>query len=248
MALDDVRRQFEQLGRDDPMYAALTDHSRRGNRWDPEEFFANGRAEIREVVDWVETHGWVRGRERALDFGSGPGRLSQALADHFDGVVGVDISHTMVATAESLNRHGDRVRYVVNTRPDLALFDDSSFDFIYSSITLQHVPPEPAAAYVGEFIRILRPGGLAVFQARNGPRIRPGTLRARLYALRRERLRRVWQRLRGRPGYEMHALARSRVEEVVAGAGGRMLGVLDMNPSRPGRSFRYAATKPLPGS
>jgi ubiquinone/menaquinone biosynthesis C-methylase UbiE len=243
MALDHVRRVYEKLGREDPLYAVLTDHSRRGNRWDPAEFFAHGRAEIDALLAYVTVNGWSLKTGRVLDFGSGAGRLSQALARHFDEVVGVDISHTMVQTAESYNRHGERIRYVVNTRPDLALFEDGSFDFIYSSITLQHVPPQPMEAYIREFVRVLRPGGLAIFQTRNGPRIRPGTLRARLYALRREYFRRLWQRLRGRAAYEMHYIARERVEELVAEAGGRMLDVADVSRGRPNRSLRYCATK-----
>jgi ubiquinone/menaquinone biosynthesis C-methylase UbiE len=192
---------------------------------------------------WLSENGWPLRTRHALDFGSGPGRLSQALANQFDQVTGVDISHTMVETAKSFNRHGDRVRYLVNTRPNLSLFDNGTFDLVYSSITLQHIPPDAGENYIREFVRVLRPGGLAVFQMRNGPRHRPGSLRSRLYTLRRVHLRRVWQRLRGRLEYEMHYIARSRVEELVAGSGGRMLGVMDMNPRRPGRSLRYATVR-----
>jgi hypothetical protein len=40
----------------------------------------------------------------------------------------------------------------------------ASFDFIYSDIALQHIPPDQSRAYIAEFLRVLRPGGLAVFQ------------------------------------------------------------------------------------
>jgi hypothetical protein len=92
-------------------------------------------------------------------------------------------------------------------------------------------------------MRVLRPGGLAIFQARNGPRVKPGTLRSSLYTLNREYLRRLLQRLRGRPPYEMHYLARSRVEELIAEVGGRIVDVIDLSRRRPGRSLRYCATK-----
>ena len=243
VGLKNVRSVFEKVGRDDAMYAVLTNHDYRGNKWDPEAFFQHGRDEIRGVMEYVDSLGWRQPRRRALDFGSGVGRLSQALADHFEEVVGVDISYTMVETAQRFDRKGGRVRYMVNTEPDLRLLDDDAFDFVYSNITLQHIPPEPAAAYVRELIRVLRPGGLAVFQTRNGPRIRPGTLRAHLYALRREYFRRFWQRIRGRVPYEMHYLARTQVEELVVESGGRMLDVVDLNHARRGRSFRYCATK-----
>jgi SAM-dependent methyltransferase len=243
MGLDHVRTVYEQLGREDPLYAVLTDHSRRGNRWDPEEFFARGRAEIDDVMAYIDSLGRAVPRGDALDFGCGAGRLTQALAAHFEHVVGVDISQTMIEAARRYDRHPGRVRYVVNTLPDLSQFAEASFDFVYSSITLQHIPPEPAASYVAELLRVLRPGGLAIFQTRNGPRIRPGTLRALLYKLRREHFRRLWQRLRGRAPYEMHWLARAHVEEIVREAGGRMIDVVDMNSQRPGRSYRYCVAK-----
>ena len=243
MGLEHVRKVYEQLGRDDPLYAVLTSASKRGNRWDPDEFFRRGRSEIADVLGWVSERKLTLGRDRALDFGCGVGRLTQALADEFGEVVGVDISSTMIAAAAQYNRHGARVHYLVNTAADLRLLDDDGFDFIYSSKTLQHIPPAAAESYIREFIRVLRPGGLAIFQLRNGPRVRPGTLRAVLYTLNREHLRRLLQRVRGRPPYEMHYIARSRVEELLAHAGARIIDVVDLSRRRPAKSLRYCATK-----
>jgi SAM-dependent methyltransferase len=243
MGIEHVRRVYEELGRDDPMYAVLTDRSRRGNRWDPESFFRTGREEVAEVMAWLEALGVRPVPGRAFDFGSGVGRLTQALAQHFERVVGVDISYTMVEAARRYDHSDGRATFLVNTEPDLGLLESGSFDFVYSSITLQHVPPELAEGYVREFFRILRPGGVAVFQMRNGPRIEPGTLRAWWYRLRREHVRRLWQRLRGRPAYEMHHVARSRVEELIVESGGRLLDVADLSRGRPGRSLRYCAVR-----
>lgn len=195
------------------------------------------------MIAYVATLGVEPGRRRALDFGCGAGRLAQGLARFFDEVDGVDISASMVDAAREHNAHPGRVRYHVNVADDLALFGDDTFDLIYSNKVLQHIPPAHQAAYVAEFVRVLRPGGLAVFQARNGPRIEPGTPRAWLYKLRREYFRRFWQRLRGRPPYEMHYLAASLVRESVVAAGGRVLDIVDLSVRRPGRSLRYAVTK-----
>ena len=237
--LEAVRRTFEAFGAEDPLYAALTRSECAGQRWDPEAFFATGRAQIARVMAYVAGLGLAPGRERALDFGCGAGRLTQGLAEHFASAVGVDIAASMVETAQRYNRHGERVRYVVNTAPDLRIFDDSSFDFIYTNKVLQHIPPEYQAGYVQEFVRLLRPGGVAVFQMRNGPRIRPGSVRAWLYTLNRRHIRRIAQRLRGRAPYEMHYLARSRVEELVAAAGGRVIDVVDLSAGQRGKSLRY---------
>ncbi|MBW3533730.1 MAG: class I SAM-dependent methyltransferase [Gemmatimonadetes bacterium] len=238
--LEPVQATFEDWGREDPLYAVLTRKARRGNRWDPEEFFERGRVEIAEVVAYLGRLGLEVGRGRALDFGCGVGRLTQALADHFDEAVGVDIAASMVERARKLDRHGEKVRYVVNTAPDLAIFGDDTFDFVYSNKVLQHIPPLAVEAYVREFFRVLAPGGVAVFQMRSGPRIEPGTLRARLYTLRRRTLRRLWKRLRGLAPYEMHYLARARMEEVVAEAGATLVDVQDVSGGR-AKSFRYCA-------
>lgn len=241
--LETVRRTFEAFGRDDPLYAALTRAETRGNRWDPEAFFQTGRAQIAKVMAYVAGLGLDPPRGRALDFGCGAGRLTQGLAEHFEEAVGVDIAESMIETARSFNQHGERVRYEVNTAPDLRRFPDASFDFIYTNKVLQHIPPEYQERYVAEFVRLLTPRGLAVFQLRNGPRIRPGSLRAWLYTLNRRHFRRLAQRLRGRAPYEMHYLARERVEEIVAAAGGRVLDVVDLSSRRPGKSLRFCVAR-----
>jgi len=51
----------------------------------------------------------------------------------------------------------------VNIEPDLAIFESNAFDFIFSTIVLQHNPPDSAERYIEEFCRILAPGGVAVF-------------------------------------------------------------------------------------
>src|SRR5262249_48837046 len=100
---------------------------------------------------------------RALDFGCGVGRLTQALARHFETVVGVDIAPSMLRGARKYNKFGDRCQYVLNERDDLRLFESNSFDFIYSNRVLQHMRPEYGKSYLREFIRVLSPEGLLVF-------------------------------------------------------------------------------------
>ncbi len=241
--LEPVRRVFEAFGREDPLYAALSRKRYRGNRWDPEEFFRTGREEIARVMEYLAGSGVRPAGGRALDFGCGVGRLTQALAEHFDRVVGVDIARSMIERAREFDTHGGRVRYVVNTASDLWDFGDASFDFVYSNKVLQHIPPEAQATYVEEFVRVLRPGGVAVFQTRNGPGIRPGTPRAWLYMLNRRYLRRLFQRIRGRPPYEMHYIAQARVEEAVREAGGRVVDVVDLSEGTPRKSLRYCVRR-----
>lgn len=242
MGLDHVRRTYDRWGAEDPMYAVLTRHDRAGGGWEPEAFFRHGREEVAEVVAWLDDLGVdVRGG-RALDFGCGVGRVTQALADVAAEVVGVDIAPSMVRAAREHDRLGGRVTYLLNDAPDLALFEDGSFDFVYSSLTLQHVPPRYGRDYIREFFRVVRPGGCVVFQMRDGPRIEPGSLRALLYRLNREHVRHLIQRLRGRPPYEIHFMAREQVEELIAAAGGRLVDVAEVGEGS-GDNFRYCAVR-----
>lgn len=240
MGLDFIRRTYERWGAEDPFYAVLTSEGRERGGWDPESFYATGRREIAEVMEYLGGLDVELVTGRALDFGCGAGRLTRALADHFDRVVGIDIAAPMVETAREHNVHGDRVEYVVNARDDLSLFPDDHFDLVYSNIVLQHIPPRFVRSYVKEFFRVLRPGGIALFQMRSGPRIEPGSLRDWLYRLNREHLRHLLQRLGGKHPYEIHFLARSQMEELVEECGAVLLDVDDVSRGR-GRSFRYCA-------
>jgi hypothetical protein len=57
--------------------------------------------------------------------------------------------------------------YVHNPRQDLRLFADGSFDFVFSTLVLQHMRPDYALGYIAEFIRILSPEGVAMFSLTN---------------------------------------------------------------------------------
>lgn len=159
MDLRDLQRHWDTFGKQDPFWAILTDPAKRGNRWSPEEFFATGRAEIAELLEHAARLGVPRQRRRALDFGCGAGRLTQALADHFESAVGVDVAPSMIALARAYNRHGGRCTYEVNDRPDLSRWPDRSFDLVYTSRVLQHIEPRYSTSYLREFVRLLAPGG-----------------------------------------------------------------------------------------
>ncbi len=163
MTITDLEQNWESLGQADPLWAILYDPARKGNRWEPREFFGTGQEVIDELMTHIDELAVDFDRGRALDFGCGAGRLTQPLAEHFDRTDGVDIAASMIALAQSYNRAGDRCQYHHNTEPDLSLFADESFDLVFTEIVLQHMPPVLMLAYVAEFIRVLRPGGIACF-------------------------------------------------------------------------------------
>ncbi len=173
MEIDLLKKHWEAFSRDDPLWAVLTDSSRVGRGWDLEEFLATGEREVAGYLDELERLGAAPVGGRALDFGCGVGRLTQALAERFEHCDGVDIAEPMIAEARRINRRAERVDYHVNDAPNLELFAGESFDFVLSSIVLQHMEPRYARGYMAEFVRVLKPGGLALFQVPAGMRTPP---------------------------------------------------------------------------
>jgi len=170
-ALSELRRTWDRLGRVDPYWAICSDPSKQGGRWDLGEFFRSGRQEIAEVMALVDLLGLPLDRGRALDFGCGAGRLTQALCDFFGQCVGVDIAPSMIELARAHNRFGPRCQYVLNDTTSLAFLADGSCDFIYTNNVLQHMDPQLARGYLRELLRVLRPDGLLIFHVPMTPRV-----------------------------------------------------------------------------
>jgi hypothetical protein len=170
MDLQELQENWNEFGKRDPLWAILTDPGRKGGKWDLEEFFTSGRHEIAETMRLAGAFGLPSRRETALDFGCGVGRLTQALCAWFERCCGVDIAPSMIELARGYNKHDGRCEYFLNNDDDLRGFGGDSFDLVYSNIVLQHMQPKYGSSYIREFIRVLRPGGLVVFQVPDGPR------------------------------------------------------------------------------
>jgi 2-polyprenyl-3-methyl-5-hydroxy-6-metoxy-1,4-benzoquinol methylase len=148
----------------DPLWAILSDPSKTGRRWDLRSFLETGRREVSLLMYQLRALGVDIRRDAALDFGCGVGRLSQPLATYFDRVVGVDVSPEMIRLAHEINQYPSRVRYVCNTREDLAVLSTGEFTFMYSNVVLQHIEPANALRYLSELLRVVAPSGVLVFQ------------------------------------------------------------------------------------
>jgi SAM-dependent methyltransferase len=244
-SLRDVGTRWTELGREDPMWAALTlpGKSHRGEPWTEAEFLATGRREIDAVLARLDQLNVSPPRGTALDFGCGPGRLTAALAAAgFDRAIGLDISPSMLATARRLvaaagEQLGDRCEFRHNDGPTLAGIADDSVDLVYTCRVLQHMPPALAAGYVREFLRVTAPGGLVVFQlpAEPAPGVVGGLLR-RLPAFLLDRLRH---------GMQMHGTPPTEVTAQVAAAGCRTVAIdADSSAGPRWRSYLYIAEVP----
>jgi ubiquinone/menaquinone biosynthesis C-methylase UbiE len=159
-----LQEHWEGLAQADPLWAICVDSLKRGKKWDRDEFFETGRTEVGRVMAHLRSLGlYPDASAAALDFGCGVGRLTRALARYFAECWGVDISPTMIGLAQDFN-DDRRCHFCLNETNDLKMFADERFGFIYSSIVLQHIPKRLVERYLVEFIRLLKPGGILVFQ------------------------------------------------------------------------------------
>jgi trans-aconitate methyltransferase len=233
MSLSKHKRDWDELARVDPLWAILTTPEQRHGKWEPEEFFKLGASEIKHVMEQADRLGLPGRRRAALDFGCGVGRLTRALAEHFERCVGVDISENMISQAQNWNRNCQQCRFVLNTRADLRAFEDESFDLVYSNIVLQHLPNvRLIRVYLTEFIRLLADHGLLVFQL---PRHIPWKNRIQP----RRRLYRLLRNLGAKEEFLLNALnltpmrmnfvPEPKVEALVQAAGAKVLFIERMN-------------------
>lgn len=166
MNFDNLAKTWDCFGETDPMWSILTEEDKKGNKWDPDEFFHRGELEIEAGFYHGDKIKKLTSHARSLDFGCGVGRLTLALASRFEESHGVDISEGMINHANGFkeSRNVANAFYHLNRRNNLELFQDSYFDYIISLIVLQHMEPRYFTKYIEEFVRVLKPDGLAVFQ------------------------------------------------------------------------------------
>ena len=159
------RRDWEDLAEVDLYWSILSDPAKRHGAWNEEDYLRSGVVEIDRHLARAAQLGHDTVWEDALDFGCGAGRLTLALARRFERAVGVDVAAAMIAAAQRLGGGVENCRFVLNDEPHLRVFADASFDLVFTTIVLQHLPGRRTIeSYLREFVRIVRPGGLIIFQ------------------------------------------------------------------------------------
>jgi SAM-dependent methyltransferase len=229
------RAAWEDWSRIDPLWAVVTDKSRRDRRWDEDEFFASGEATIADLWETASTLGLPVRTSRALDFGCGVGRLTRALGRRVDHVLGIDISEGMVERAGSFNAESENLEFAVHHDPDLRRFGDATFDVVSCLLVLQHIPAaERAERFLGELVRVLDHGGILMLQlmTRVPPAEVPHGFRTRLRIrtrlggmLRRFGMpaRHLQRWLRWQPEMALVAIADERARRIIAERGGKVV-------------------------
>lgn len=158
-------KNWDNLAKEDPLWAILSDPFKKGKKWKIEDFFESGEKEIIELFNWLNKNKISVHFGRALDFGCGVGRLSNPLASMFSQVYGVDISPKMIELAKHYSQYPEnKLCFLVNKVDNLNIFPDHFFDFIYTNITLQHIKQDFALKYIDSFLKKIKENGIVVFQ------------------------------------------------------------------------------------
>ena len=104
-----------------------------------------------------------------LDFACGCGRNVFNLVNRFKRMDGVDMSSELVKTCinnrNKLNIDETKAMFYACNGVSLDIFSDNIYDFIMSTIALQHICVYSIRLnYFKEFFRVMKPGGLLSFQ------------------------------------------------------------------------------------
>lgn len=161
--LKTLSTHWDKLASVNPMSSILVDNKKIHKDWLIDNFFSTGYSEMSDLVSTMSRNNISCKKHKAMDFGCGIGRLTQALAEEFDEVVGVDIAPTMIAIAKK-HCSKNNCSFRINLSNDLKIFDCNSFDFIYSNIVFQHIRPSYTLNFIKEMLRIVKDDGLIVFQ------------------------------------------------------------------------------------
>ena len=222
----DAARDWEGLGSLEPYFAVLTESRFLRENMTPESlaaFHASGDDDVSRISGLAAVKmGRPFHPRRALEFGCGVGRLTLPMARRAEKVVGVDAAPSLLgmARAEARTRGLRNVEFL--PVEDLARLERGTFDFIFSYIVFQHIPPAEGEAWLEELLRLAAPEATVALHftlSRSG-----GTVRRFLRALRARsrlihRLATIVRSDRNLPYMQMNTYDRERIEMILAREG-----------------------------
>jgi ubiquinone/menaquinone biosynthesis C-methylase UbiE len=159
---DSMRRDWdERAKRDAFLYIASWRKD-----WDEASFFESGEQDYLRLVQPILQKLQFDPEEKSMaELGCGAGRMTKSFAKRFKSVSAVDISAEMQSRAKVYLSSFSNIRWVLSDGETLSGIEDSSLDFVFSYLVLQHFPTkEIVFGSIREMMRILRPGGVFLFQ------------------------------------------------------------------------------------
>jgi SAM-dependent methyltransferase len=219
--LTGMRRYWDDRARENAAW--YVDTSLAYDDPDMARFFATGEAIVADALD--DAPALPARDEVAVEIGSGLGRVCRALAPRFERVIGVDISEEMVRRAHELVP-APNVTFQVGDGASLAGIADASVDLVLSFTVFQHIPDvEVIDGYLAEAGRVLREGGVAVFQWNNEPGHRRWAVRRAVLGLLQRTGVRAERRRRHAPAFLGSKVPLARVDAALARAGLERVGL-----------------------
>jgi len=158
----------------------------------------------------------------ALEVAPGRGRWTEFLVQHAAKVHLFDLNESCIEACRQRFAGADHVTYCVNDGASLPGVADESVDFVWSYDSFVHMEADTIAAYLGEFSRVLRPGGRAVIHHAGrrhamlplGFMLRLGSLSRYVY-----KLLSMKRDTMGRPDGKRSVVSRELFAQLASGAG-----------------------------
>lgn len=162
-----MRRDWDDRARKNAFYYIEDSRS----DWDDAAFFESGERDYKAFVEpTLGDLGFDPTGKRMLELGCGAGRMTRSFILRFSNVYAVDISAEMIARGRSLLKDAANVEWLHGNGKDLREVTSDSMDFVFSYIVLQHLPLEQlTATYISEILRVLKSGGVFLFQFNSLP-------------------------------------------------------------------------------
>lgn len=145
-------------------------------RLDYAAYYQDGRQTAHELIQLLSP--WVDLRSPAaslMDWGCGPGRVVRHLPDLLNRQEGIFGSDYNAGYIHWNKQHIPGVKFLQNGLLPPIELGNQSLDAIYGLSIITHLSPEAHTAWINEFYRLLKPGGVLLLTT-HGERFRNGLL------------------------------------------------------------------------
>jgi ubiquinone/menaquinone biosynthesis C-methylase UbiE len=138
--------------------------------WDVDSFLRSGEEDFEKLVAPALARCGIAPTGRTMaELGCGAGRMTGSFARRYERVYAFDLSEEMLRRARQIHGHSKNILWVRSSGADLACVGSDSIDFACSYLVLQHLPHDTLVfRYIGEMLRVLRPGAGFLFQFNGG--------------------------------------------------------------------------------
>ncbi len=164
-----LQMAWNDMGEKEPFYSVVTNDQYKMENFDENQkehfYFSEGSKFLTQYVNLklrkhLKTSLDAFSSGRGLDFGCGVGRNTVHLSPYFKNFVGLDISQRHLNQAQKIcDEKGLKQVEFYKSSDDILSY--GSFDFIFSVITLQHIPPPLMKSYIDQLLQMLKSKGIA---------------------------------------------------------------------------------------